>query len=60
MLFSASQAMPPVSDPSPTNATTVPGRPCRRIALASPSAYDRAVEACEFDTQSCSDSAALG
>ena len=38
MLLSASQAIPPVSDPSPTKATTVPVRPCWRKALAMPSA----------------------
>ena len=61
MLFSASQAMPPVSAPSPMTATTVRSvSPRSRYALASPSAYDRLVDACEFSTRSCSDSARHG
>ena len=56
MLFSASQAMPPVNAPSPTTTTTVRSSPRRRNPLARPSAQDKAVEAWEFSTQSCSDS----
>jgi len=62
MLFSASQAIPPVSAPSPTTATM-----CRRgrrqlssRALAMPSAQDSAVEACEFSITPCSDSTRHG
>ena len=60
MLFSASQAMPPVSAPSPTTATTVRSSPDSRNPFAMPSAQASAVEACEFATQSCSDSAGSG
>ncbi len=60
MLFSASQHIPPVSAPSPTTATTLRDSPRSAYALASPSAYDRAVEACEFSMMSCSLSAWLG
>ena len=60
MLLSASQAMPPVSAPSPITATTWRSSPLIAYALASPSAYDREVEAWEFSTMSWSDSAWLG
>ena len=60
MLLSASQHMPPVSAPSPTTATTCRCSPRSAYALASPSAYDSAVEACEFSMMSCSLSAWLG
>jgi len=60
MLFRASHAIPPVSEPSPTKATTVPGFRCSRMAFASPSAYESAVDACEFATQSCPDSVESG
>jgi hypothetical protein len=60
MLFSASQAMPPVSAPSPTTATTWRCCPVRAYALASPSAHDREVDAWLFSTWSCSLSARLG
>ena len=60
MLFSASQAIPPVSAPSPITAATCRFSPRIENALASPSAYDSAVEACEFSTTSCTDSAWLG
>ena len=60
MLLSASQAIPPVSAPSPITATTCRSSPRIAYALASPSAYDSAVEAWEFSTMSCSDSAWLG
>ena len=60
MLLSASQVMPPVRDPSPTMATTVRGSPLSANPLAMPSAHDKADDACELSTQSCSDSARLG
>ena len=60
MLFSASQAMPPVRAPSPITETTVRFSPRSRKALASPSPQLSEVEACEFSTQSCSDSAREG
>jgi len=61
MLLRASQAMPPVSAPSPTTATTCRSTaPRSAYAFAMPSAHDSAVEACEFSTTSCSDSARFG
>ncbi len=62
MLFSASQAIPPVSAPSPMMPTTarLPCSPVRANALAIPSAYDRAVEAWLFSMTSCGDSAREG
>ena len=61
MLLIASQAMPPVSAPSPMTATVCRWRsPLSRRALAMPSAHDREVDAWEFSTTSCSDSARLG
>ena len=60
MLFSASQAMPPVSAPSPMTATTWPFSPCTWRALASPSAQPSAVEAWLFSMMSCSDSSREG
>ena len=61
ILSSASQAMPPVSAPSPITATTWrSARPWRRLARAMPSAQDRAVEAWEFSTTSCTDSDLAG
>ena len=55
MLLSASQAIPPVSAPSPTTATTVRSvSPRSRKPRASPSAQLSAVEAWEFSIQSCS------
>ena len=60
MLLSASQHIPPVSAPSPTTATTCRSSPRSAKALDRPSAYDRAVEACEFSIRSCSLSARLG
>ena len=60
MLLSASQAMPPVSAPSPTSATTVPDFPRSCSPRAMPAAYESEVDACELSTQSCSDSARLG
>src|SRR5271154_174256 len=54
IVLSASQLMPPVSEPSPTTATTARSdSPLIANALASPSAYESAVEAWEFSTQSC-------
>ncbi len=55
MLFSASQAIPPVSDPSPTTATTCRwgSSPPHSSPLAMPSAHASAVEACEFSMTSC-------
>ena len=61
MLLIASQAIPPVRAPSPMTATVWrPLSPRRRRPLAMPSAQDRAVEAWEFSTTSCSDSVRLG
>ncbi|CPU66085.1 Uncharacterised protein [Mycobacteroides abscessus] len=61
MLLSASQAMPPVSAPSPMTATTCRSvRPRTTFAFAMPSPHDSAVDACEFSTTSCSDSARDG
>jgi hypothetical protein len=65
MLFSASQAMPPVRAPSPMTATTRRPfspwlSPRSSKARASPSAHDSDVEACEFSTTSCSLSAREG
>ena len=60
MLFSDSQAMPPVRAPSPTTATTVRSSPRSRKPFAMPSAQASDVLAWEFSTQSCSDSARLG
>ena len=61
MLLIASQAIPPVSAPSPMTATVCRSlSPRSRCALAMPSAQDSAVEAWEFSTTSCSDSARLG
>ena len=60
MLFSASQAIPPVSAPSPMTATTrcrLAASPRSSKALARPSAQDSEVEAWEFSTTSCSLSA---
>ncbi len=61
MLFSASHAIPPVSAPSPTTATTQRFRSPRSWKpLAMPSAHESAVDAWEFSTTSCSLSARLG
>ena len=61
MLFSASQAIPPVSAPSPMTATVVRSvSPCSARPLAMPSAHDSDDDACELSTTSCSDSARLG
>ncbi len=60
MLLSASQAMPPVSAPSPMTATTWSSRPSTSLALASPSAQPSTVEAWLFSMTSCSDSAREG
>ncbi|CAM5456370.1 hypothetical protein SVIOM342S_06627 [Streptomyces violaceorubidus] len=60
MLFSASQAMPPVSAPSPITATTWLRSPRTWRALARPSAQPRTVEAWLFSMTSCSDSSREG
>jgi hypothetical protein len=60
MLFSASQAMPPVSAPSPMTATTCPPSPRTARALARPSAQPSEVEAWLFSMTSCSDSSRDG
>ena len=60
MLFSASQAMPPVSAPSPMTATTWSSFLSTSFALARPSAQPRTVEAWLFSMTSCSDSARAG
>ncbi len=60
MLLSASQAMPPVSAPSPMTATTWSSRRSSSLALASPSAQPSTVEAWLFSITSCSDSAREG
>src|SRR2546421_455090 len=54
MLFSASEAIPPVSPPSPMTATTWPFSPGTWLALARPSAQPSAVEACLCSLASCS------
>ena len=60
MLFSASQAIPPVSAPSPITATTWRCCPVSAYARASPSAQDSEVDAWLFSTWSCALSARLG
>ncbi len=61
MLLMASQAIPPVSAPSPMTATVCRLRwPRTTRPAAMPWAHDSDVEACEFSTTSCSDSARLG
>ena len=62
MVLSASQAIPPVSAPSPMTATTArrSSSPVSARALASPSAHERAVDAWLFSTTSCADSDRLG
>ena len=52
MELRASQAMPPVSAPSPTTATVQESSPLCCFASAIPSAQDRAVEAWEFSMTS--------
>ena len=60
MLLSASQAIPPVSAPSPITATTWRRCPVSAYARASPSAHDSEVDAWLFSTWSCALSARLG
>ena len=54
MLFNASQAIPPVSAPSPTTTTTVRfSSPFSLKPRAIPSAQESDVDACEFSITSC-------
>ena len=61
MLFNASQAIPPVKEPSPTTQTTVRSDCLVSIKpFAMPSLQESAVDACEFSTTSCSLSTLFG
>ena len=60
MLLRASQAMPPVSAPSPMMPTVHEWSPRRTFSREIPSAQDRDVEAWEFSTTSWGDSARDG
>src|SRR5690554_5628308 len=61
MLFSASQVIPPVSDPSPTTATTCRSSwPVICKAREMPSAHDSELDAWELSTTSCADSERCG
>ena len=61
MLLRASQAMPPVSAPSPMTATVCrPLSPRTRRPSAIPWAQDSELDACELSTMSWTDSARLG
>ena len=60
-LFRASNAMPPVIDPSPMMATTVRwSSPRRSSAVRRPCSHDSEVEAWLFSTMSWADSLRLG